>query len=231
MTSPGRYRNEPPDIVDTIKRLERRLEALEQNPRVGNTTLDTGTLRIKDANGDVRVQVGLLSDGTYGFEVLEDTASIFHQVPYVYTQTVPATPGTGETCSSTTYADLATIGPRVIVPVRSSGRILIIATAQIQYVTAQAVAPSNNGRFDVEFAGANTRNPNEVVDPLVGFLNSNYVVSTGTIALANAATITAQSTFENLNPGSTTITMKYRNSVAATNTSDFFRRTLTVISL
>jgi hypothetical protein len=230
MTSPGRYRNEPADIVDELNRVKKRLDALEQNPRAGNTTIDTGTLRVKDASGVVRVQVGLLSDGTYGFEVLEEGADAFHQVPFVYTNTVPATPGVGETCSSTTYTDLTTIGPRVTVPVRSTGRILVVATAQIQGVSTAALSTSNDGRFDVEFSGANTRSPNETLDPLVGVSKLAIVTITNN-QFAWISTVTAQAVFEGLNAGNTTITMKYRNPNAATNTSDFFRRTLTVITL
>lgn len=228
----GKYRREPPDIVARVLDLARRVERLERTPRLGTSAINSGALIITDATGDVRMRVGLLSDGTYGMEVKEDGQNNFHQVPYVYTQTVPATPGTGETCSSTTYTDLATFGPSVTVPVRSSKRMLIVASAQIQWTTSASGNTQNDGRFDVEFSGANTRSPNETNDPLVGVTKEQIITSGGiTNSTAHIITVTAQAVFEGLNVGSTTITMKYRNPQAATNTSDFFRRTLTVITL
>jgi hypothetical protein len=138
---------------------------------------------------------------------------------------------TGETCSSSTYGDLATVGPRVTVPVGPSGRILIIATAQIQWATAALATTNGDGRFDVEFTGANNRTPNEVVDPLVGVLQLTMITSAGTNAEASVASLTTQAVFSGLNPGDTVITMKYRRAAAATQNTDFFRRTLTVFKL
>ena len=138
---------------------------------------------------------------------------------------------TGENCTSTTYTDLATVGPRVIVPIGASGRILIIATAQIQWVSSTGATTIGDGRFDVEFTGANSRTPTEAVDPLVGLNSLTVTVSAGTNTSVLIASTTSQAVFDGLNPGDTTITMKYRKSVAATSNPDFFRRTLTVFKL
>lgn len=229
----GRYRREPADIISRVTDLEVRISRMERTPSIGDTSIDSGTLRVKDAAGIVRVELGLLSDGSYGLNVKENASEIgFHQVPFIYTATAPAVVGTGETCSSTTYADLATPGPFVVVPIRSTGRILVIATAQIQWTTPFAGSTANDGRFDVEFSGANTRSPNEAIDPLVGVTKEQIITTAGaTNAQAHIATITAQAEFSGLTPGNTTITMKYRNPQAATNTSDFFRRVLTVINI
>jgi hypothetical protein len=138
---------------------------------------------------------------------------------------------TGENCSSTSYGDLATVGPRVVVPVGPSGRILIIATAQIQWISATAVQTIGDGRFDVEFAGANTRSPNEVVDPLVGLTQLNVTTNAGTNSSLAIQSTTTQGVFGGLTPGNTTITMKYRKGATSTSNIDFFRRTLTVFKL
>ena len=64
MGGSSRYREEPKDLVDRLLALEKRMTTIENNPQTGNTTIDTGTLKVKDASGIVRVEVGLLSDGS-----------------------------------------------------------------------------------------------------------------------------------------------------------------------
>jgi hypothetical protein len=172
----------------------------------------------------------LLPDGNYGFMVKENGQNTLHEVPFIYSDFI----GTGETCSSTTYADLATVGPQVNVAVGSSGRILVIATAQIQWITSDFAAPVGDGRFDVAFSGANTRSPNEAVDPVVGILRlvSGNTGGTPNSSIAARASLTAQATFANLTPGLTTITMKYRiETDDNASPVQIFRRGLTVIRL
>ena len=50
----GKYRTEPPDILEKITELERRLSVLERVPRIGNTSIDTGSLTVK--GGDIVIQ-------------------------------------------------------------------------------------------------------------------------------------------------------------------------------
>lgn len=137
----------------------------------------------------------------------------------------------GDTCSSATYGDLATVGPEVVVPIGPSGRILVMATAQIQWISATAATTIGDGRFDVAFSGANSRTPNEAVDPLVGIASYTVSVSAGTNTFVAIGSVTTQAVFSGLTPGETVITMKYRRSVAATQDPQFFRRTLTVFKL
>lgn len=137
----------------------------------------------------------------------------------------------GEMTNSITFTDLATLGPQVAIDVGPSGRILIIATAQIQYIYANAANVTGSGLFDVEFAGANARTPVAATDPLLGDLSTNIAVSAGNVTGYEVMTITAQACFEGLNPGSTTVTMKYRKLAAGDPVADFHRRNLTVIRL
>ncbi len=225
MTSPGRYRSDPPDINEAILRLERRVQALESNPRAGNTTIDTGTLKVKDATGSVRMNIGLLSDGSYGIEVKEDGQDNFHQVPYVFTQQVFTT----ETCSSSTFGDLATPGPSVTVPIRSSKRILILATAQMQWSIGFAASVSQRGDMGIQMSGANSITPNIATDLMLPLIIDQSEVTTGTTARTLVWTVTGQAVYENLNSGSTTIKLQYRKS--GTSNVDFSRRTITVITL
>lgn len=225
MTSPGRYRNEPPDITDRILRIESRLQALEANPRAGNTTIDTGAFQVKDATGSVRLRMGLLSDNTYGIEVKEDGQDNFHQVPYVYTQQVFAT----QTCSSTSFTDLTTPGPFVTVPVRSSQRILVLATAQMQWSIGFAATVSQRGDMGIQMSGANSITPNIATDLMLPLIVDQSEVTSGTTARTLVWTITGQAVYENLNPGNTTIKVQYRKS--GSSNVDFSRRTITVITL
>jgi len=226
----GRYSSElgtKDDLAERIADLESRLSRLERTPQLNAGTINQGAIKVVDENGSVRVQLGLLDDGNYGIKVKENGQDTFHEVPFIYTDFVI----TGETCSNTSYGDLATVGPRVNVSVGSSGRILILATAQAQWTSSGAASTAHDARFDVEFSGANTRSPNETVDPLVGILQHQLALSTGTNTDVMVATITAQATFAGLSPGLTTITMKYARSAGVTDNPQFFRRGLTVVRL
>ena len=225
----GRYRSEQPDLLQKIKELEGRISNLERTPNIGNTAIDSGALVVKDASGVVQCKLGLLDDGTYGLSVRDPGLNTFRQVPYVYTS---FTGLSGEVCSSTTYTDLATFGPSVTVPISSTGRILVIASAQTQWGAGPAATSRGDGRFDLDFSGANTRSPNEAVDQLVGTaVHEVSIVGGNTATDVGIFGNTMQSVFEGLASGNTTITMKYRKGNSSTVDVTFFRRTLTVIRL
>lgn len=234
MSETSRYNTGPKDIIEYIKSLENRVSALEQMPRLqsasidsGGVTVKTGAIRVMDETGSIRLIMGLLPDGNYGINVKENGQNNFHEVPYVYSNFI----GTGETATSIlTYQDLATVGPTVDVSVGSSGRILVIATAQIQYLGSAGTNITQGGAFDVAFSGANTRNPVTGDLTFVGIWDQNIITTTNN-TFVNIATITAQSTFEGLTPGVTTVTMKYRRVTNAASNTDFFRRGLTVVRL
>lgn len=166
-----------------------------------------------------------------GRAVTPNTADATNAVSLLNSQIYSQFIITGETTASTTYTDLATVGPVVTVPVGPSGRILVLATAQIQWATVGALGTGGGGLFDVAFAGANTRTPNEVVDPLVGLSVIQITTATNN-SQAGFFSATTQAVFSALNPGDTTITMKYRHSTVSTAVNtDFHRRTLTVFKL
>lgn len=230
MTSPGRYRNEPADIVEALDRLEKRVKVLEANPQIGSTTIDTGTLRVKDNTGSIRVQVGLLSDSSYGIEAKETGQDNFHQVPYVFANTVAAFQGT----TSTSYTDLATPGPAVTVPVRSTGRVLVMIFTQIQWA-ANVASPgpiTQGGLASVAVSGANTIAATVVDDQLMAMDFWIWALGGG-IGFTNSATKSPASAtvFEGLNPGDTTFTMKYAQISGAANAAEFGRRTIAVVAL
>lgn len=155
----------------------------------------------------------------------EDAVSLLNS--QIFTQHI----STGESTSGTSYTDLATVGPQVTVPVGPTGRILLIATAQVQWSVAAAASTTGGGLFNVEFAGANTRSPVDVNDPLVGIPSLQIVTSAGNNSGFGIFSITTQAVFDALNPGNTIVTLKYRKSAAATGDPQFSRRTLTVFKL
>jgi hypothetical protein len=228
MTSPGRYRNEPADILDTINRLKKRIEVLEANPRAGNTTIDAGTFRVRDATGNVRLQMGLLSDGTYGIEVLEDGADVFHQVPYIFSDSVDAFEGT----TSGTFTDLLTPGPAVTVPVRSTGRVLVLLSTQIQWpASGFTSARVEGGDATIEVSGANTITTAVAALKLLPMHAWNWSLSAsgpGTFSDTSSVTSASAAVFDGLNPGNTTFTAKY---LGTATTTEFGRRNLTVFAL
>jgi hypothetical protein len=170
-----------------------------------------------------------------GRSVIPNTADATNAITLLNQQIFTSEILTGETCSSTTYTDLATVGPQVTVNVGPSGRLLIIGSAQAQWTTGAAGTTNNDARFNLQFDGANVRVPTvgtEPTDPLVGITKEQIIIGGGgTNSTAHIAVITDQAVFSGLNTGPTTITMKYRDSQAAVNPCDFFRRTLTVVRL
>lgn len=65
--------NQPQYQPDALARLladfQHRLERLESSPQLGNTQINAGSLTVTDAQGNVLITVGLLPNGSYGFEV------------------------------------------------------------------------------------------------------------------------------------------------------------------
>ena len=137
---------------------------------------------------------------------------------------------TDESTTSVPYTDLATVGPRVTVPVGPSGRILVLASAQMNGTTPAGNPTNGDSRINLEFSGANTESPTDLTR-LLGIWALSISSPATNLQYVRAVMITAQAVFEGLNPGNTTITLKYRNGWGGANTVSFARRTLTVIKL
>lgn len=63
-------RPEPEDILDVVNDLRRRVRDLETARSATRTAINKGATTVVDDNGTVIVRIGLLSDNTYGIEVL-----------------------------------------------------------------------------------------------------------------------------------------------------------------
>lgn len=128
-----------------------------------------------------------------------------HAATLVPSQTYIAT---SETTTSTSYADLATVGPAVTVTVGSSGRVMVITRADIS--NSLAASPTF---MSYAVSGAST-----------AAASDDFALRSNGEEFA-ASLVTIETGFT---PGSTTFTAKYRV-VAGTGT--FLRRSLIVIPL
>jgi hypothetical protein len=113
-----------------------------------------------------------------------------------------------ESTSSTSYTNLATIGPTVTVTVPASGRVLVIVTAQINGSTGNAA-----GFMSVFIDGAVT----------LGVADATSLRVAGN----NAVRASATSLITGLTPGTHTFTAAYR--LAGTGTATFAERNIVVI--
>lgn len=129
-----------------------------------------------------------------------------------------------EATSLDTFGNLSTYGPAVTVNVRN--RVLIIVTSEIEWVdTASAVGAG--GAATVEMSGANTVGTAAAETQLraSAFLSTSLGGTTD-----KQGTHASAAVFENLNPGLTVVTMKYRSLVSGKDCS-FGRRSLVAVAL
>lgn len=135
-----------------------------------------------------------------------------------------------DTATLTTFEHLAHYGPEVSVPVRATGRLLVMCTAQLQWVTGFVAAPARGAYVSITMSGANIMTTGTASNRLLPDFNISLTPSAGTLAEACQVCSTATAVFDALNPGMTVVTMKYQSQVAA-NPVDISRRTLTCIAL
>jgi hypothetical protein len=126
------------------------------------------------------------------------------------TSPLAATVNTGETTSSTTYTDLATVGPAVTVTIGSTGKALVAIYASLANTT------NNYALAGYAVSGAS----------VVAAADLAALQHGSSIAIRAGATLLHQS----LVAGSNTFTMKYRKDAGA-GVSDFTGRRLLVTPL
>lgn len=118
-----------------------------------------------------------------------------------------------ESTTSTTYTDLATVGPFITLTVPASGRVLLIFGATLSAGTAGLAA-----LVSITTAGANTIPADDTPSRLLSF---NSAVANQDLRASRAVLLTG------LAAGSTTFALKYRSSGAGTTT--YAGRSLQVI--
>lgn len=212
MTQRGKYRNEESqDLLDKIKELERRIGALERTPQMGAQTIDRGDMIVKDglvivqdADGVARVRMGKLPSGDYGLETFDAQNNQYITSPVIASDFKALFGNT----SSAAYADLTEFtGPQVTVTVRASGRLTVFGIAQYQPVAPKTSVQA--GQISIALSGANTLAAGATGSPFYSLEQLQVVPSSGTIQQLMAAPVVTAATLTGLNPGVTTLTMKY----------------------
>ncbi len=164
-------------------------------------------LEVFDEQRYLRVQVGELNtNGDYGIRVFDQAGAGMAILP-----SYDATVATQQSTTSTTYVDLATVGPEVTIQVGSSGRVQVAASAFIQV----PVQTSQAGGF----VGVSVDGVAPSAD-LVYLLNSIGVAGGYLAGSYSATTI-----LSGLSQGSHTLKLQYRCYGAATG-ADFANRFL-----
>jgi len=154
----GRYRTDDnTDLLDKIVQLEERIERMERTPSIPFTAIDKGALTIKDGSNRTIIELGTTSDGRvglrindtagvaqirsgqlassgYGLEVIDPSTNALVNLATlafgIRGANVAATESiTGGAGSS--YRDLTTVGPSVVVNVGTSGNCIIMLGAVV----------------------------------------------------------------------------------------------------
>jgi hypothetical protein len=136
---------------------------------------------------------------------------------------------TAEAYNSTSFWDLGVGGPQVTVPVRTTGRLLVIASCQIAWSSASSTTPAAGGQATIDMSGANTLTTADAVYVLNPIFKIN-LTATAAVSDVSAVASTDTAVLEGLNAGDTLVTMRYA-CLTAGQAVTFSRRTLTVITL
>lgn len=174
--------------------------------------------------------VGILTAGSAWFIMgrltVPGTADALSALSALRTES--ATETNNEAVTSTSYTDLATIGPSVTTTIGPSGRCLVIVSADIHgnAVTGQAIA-TGSGYMSFAATGANTIS---AIDSRAALAWLRYNASpNSTMAIDIRVGASRLSLLTGLNPGETTFTAKYRRD--GTGTTEFDDRNITVMAI
>lgn len=217
--------------------IERRMAALEGAPQSGYQSITEGglvvsqagsvrlmlgiidgrpALEVYDALGNPQIRAGELAAGGYGLEAIDGSGNALPIASLLFgirANQVATSRNLADTAGA--YADLPTSpGPAVTATVSETGRLLVLASASITaYLT-------NDARFGFALSGANTAAAIEL-----GRLKPSDTT---------VATIAGIELMEGLNPGATTVTLKYRSvdsSPGGVAPNTFFNRNLVALPL
>lgn len=196
----------------------------------GRLDITSGTLNVFDDQNSKKVEIGLLSDGSYGLAAVDANGKLVKLSSLAFGPKAEYLEGRGR-CATTNWGDLSTIsgqadpqvGPVVSnVVIGDTGKCLVTLSCDMFYGAQEALS---GGYMGFEISGATTRTP-QFKDAL-GRLESHTVsgVETGTFSATDRRSFTTL--VEGLTPGVHTFTAKYaRNDNSYT--LDFGYRTLIV---
>lgn len=201
----------------------------ENQVLVGTTVMENiPVLGLADAvayvpGAKVGIQVVDSSWGITGRYVVPGTHDAEAAASLLSSLTRSQTVDAQQSLTTTSFTDLATVGPTVDVSVGPSGRILAIWTSKIGW-SVVAASPACGGAMSVELSGAN------ILAASDNWRAAHFSQKGGVTFDSGHGTFTEQKVFENLAPGLTTLTAKYRAFTGGVSV-DFQTRTLTVIRL
>ena len=115
------------DPWSRINDLANRVAALERSSQLDNSSISNGSLKILDASNNPRVELGLLPNGDYGLLLHNIDGGVDQEV-------LPGQGGgigTSESTTSTSYVDLATVGPTSSIRVGAQGFVRVGLTSYI----------------------------------------------------------------------------------------------------
>jgi len=204
---------------------------LQNTVRVGGSIMtDLPVLGVGEATtiraGSV---VGIMTVGStwaiLGRIVTPNTAEATNAVALLNSMIYADSLAAQEASTVTAFGDLATFGPSVTVSVRGTGRLLLIITCQMQWTVG--IAGGIGGFASVEMSGANSM---DALTAKVKLLLTSFFDESGVDTNVLQSTNTCAAVFEGLNPGTTTIAMKYASQFAGVSV-DFGRRNIIAIAL
>jgi hypothetical protein len=164
---------------------------------LGTFTQLAGQWKIKKPDGTAVAELGLLDDGTYGIAMRNGNQLV--DLSTIVFGPGTATVSTGESTSSTSYTNLATVGPSLTATIGSSGRAKVTISA-----TIIGAAP-NTAAMATDVSGASTIGASDAKCLLAQAPGSTpFTFSSSRVVL-----------YTGLNAGSTTFTAKYRVSAGS----------------
>jgi hypothetical protein len=145
---------QPPNLLKTLEEIKQRLKGLEQNQNWGirdgkgiqrlfagrQPTSGLYNLAAFDSSGNVRLLIGGLPNGDSGAMVFDPATGASQEIWPAMTVEID----TLEATSSTSYTDLATVGPTVTAEVYATGNVLVTASS---YLSTPGAASSINGSY------------------------------------------------------------------------------------
>lgn len=209
----------PDYILRKIATLEREVRELKAARRLEAATIKAGSLRVVDAAGELKVQVGLLPDGSYGLAAVNPDGQTVTLATLAFGPVTASTPAL-QACTSSSYGDLATVGPTVTAAIGPSGRAIVILSAAIAVDEA-----AGTGYMGVEVSTSGA----EVLPGNPDDGRALHVGTSGTLAgkIADAQTSLAV-LLSGLPTDTLTFTAKYRR-LGSGGTLQFTSRSMIVI--
>jgi hypothetical protein len=228
----------PRDFRDDINQIKRDVKdawtsANSRQPytkiAASNIVISEGALDVKDGDGDTQVLVGKLTNGNYGIAAINDADELVELDTLAFGIRADNV-SLFETTSSTSYTDLATVGPSVTVTIGTSGRAKLTLSASVQLTVPKVPAnfiKAYGAYMSYVTTGTETRSGG---DPSA--VSIEWSVDTSSSGESSAAyTIQQQMSRVNylhdLTPGVYVVTAKYKAFGLATNV-EFGHRDLIV---